>query len=316
MTELPAKNDVNFLEMPAWMLEQPVRVNVSPSAGKLHFLRKTMKQISSVFENEFFCEKYAAQSMFWQNIDARVKIIVSLAFIILASLISNPVILVILASIPLFYAKLSGIPLKMHFRRIWLYIPLISFLLALPAATNLVIHGSALIRLAAPGFAGLKEGLYFTAPGFLAALRIMLRAGISISYCFLLLLTTKWSQVTGALHSLHVPALFISILNMTYRYIFVLLLMAGNRMAARYVRTVGNLRAKGNRSFLGQTTAHLFIRSQNYADEVFDAMCCRGYSKEPGRARTKHLQQTDIIFIVSSVLAAGILIIGESVLHV
>jgi len=302
--------------MPAWMLEQPVRANVSPTAGKIHFLRKTMKQISSVFENEFFCEKYAAQSLLWQNIDARVKIILSLAFIILASLLSNPVVLILLASIPLFFAKLSGIPLRKHFQRIWMYIPLLSFLLALPAATNLVIKGSALFYLAPPGFAGLGDGLYFTVPGLLAALRIMLRAGISISYCFLLLLTTKWSQVTGALRSLRVPALFISILNMTYRYIFVLLMMAGNRMAARYLRTVGTLRARDNRSFLGQTTALLFIRSQNYADEVYDAMCCRGYSKEPGRAKAKRLLQTDIIFIISSILTAGILIAAESVLHV
>ena len=313
---MSVKPDTKYISLPDWMTEPAIRAPAQPSAGKLNFLRKTMKKISQVFENEFFCEKYAARPLFWQNIDTRVKIIISLLFLILSSLVSNPVTLVILASIPLFYAKLSGLPMRIHFRRVWLYIPLVSFFLTLPAATNLFVQGKVMFYLFQPGFQGMKDGLYFTIPGLLASLRIMLRAGISISFCFLLLLTTRWSQITGALMSLRVPVLFVSIMNMTYRYIFVLLLMANNRMEARFLRTVGKLKAADNRSFVGQTTAHLFIRSQDYADEVYDAMCCRGYSREPARTKPPHLQQTDILFIFSSILIILILAAGESVLHV
>ena len=46
---------------------------------------------------------------------------------------------------------------------------------------------------------------------------------MSISLVVLLTLTTPWAKLLAALRSLHVPKMFVLIIGMAYRYLFLLL---------------------------------------------------------------------------------------------
>lgn len=281
------------------------------SASKTHFIRKTLKHISEVFENELFYEKFAGKPLFLQSIDPRVKLLTLIFYMVLSSFTSNIVVLLILAVIPLLYAKLSGLELKDYIRRVWLYIPVLVLVFSIPGATNLFVKGSPLVTVLRPGVMGLQSGLYFSMNGIEVALRVALRAGISLSFGFLLLLTTRWSKIMSALALMHVPLLFISVLNMAYRYIFVISAMACDMMEARYLRTVGKLDTSDNRRFMGHSIAHMFIKSHYLSEEIYDAMSCRGFTGRPVSYDKFKVKGTDILFIINNVIIILILIAGE-----
>jgi len=299
-------------EIPAWLLEEnEPEVLPTSKTSKTHFIKNTLKHISEVFANELFCEQFAGKQLFLQSIDPRVKLIFLLAYIVLSNFTANLAVLFALAIIPLLYAKLSGIIMKTYIHRVWFYIPVLIFVFSIPGASSLFVAGKPLFYLFRPGIMNLQEGVYFSANGITVVLRAVLRAGISLSLGFLLLLTTRWSQITGALASLHVPLLFIAILNMAYRYIFVISVMAIDMMEARYLRTVGKLKTGENRNFMGRNVAQLFLKSHCLSEEVYDAMCCRGFTGKVVCLDQFKVKTTDILFMITNSIILLLLLAGE-----
>jgi len=304
-------SDINI---PAWLLVRDENSITGKSKKRLHFLKKTLEHISLVFENEFFCEKYAGKQMLLQMLDPRVKLFIIIFYLVLSSFTSNLIMLFILALIPLLYAKLSGLNIKDYIKRAWLYIPVFVLIISIPAASSLFVKGNALFYLIKPDSFGFSNGIYFSLGGIEVALRLFLRAGISLSFGFLLLLTTRWSHITRSLAVMRVPLIFISIINMAYRYIFVMSNIAGDMLTARYLRTVGNLKTSDNRRFMGNSIAHLFIKSHYLSEEIFDAMRCRGFTDEPVCLDTLKIKSADFIFIINNFVIVLILLVGVKLL--
>jgi cobalt/nickel transport system permease protein len=311
---LSFNNNNSKAVIPAWLLVKDDYKFTGKSNHGMHFIKKTLGHISQVFENEFFCEKYAGKQMLLQMIDPRVKLITLIFYLVLSSFTSSIILLLILALMPILYAKLSGLIITDYVKRVWLYIPMLILVASIPAASSLFVKGNTLFYLIKPDTMGLKDGLYFSLNGIEVVLRLFLRAGISLSFGFLLLLTTRWSHITRSLASMRVPLIFISILNMAYRYIFVVSNTAGDMLTARYLRTVGKLETRDNRKFMGHSIAHLFIKSHYLSEEVFDAMRCRGFTDEPVCINTFKIRTVDFIFIINNVIIVLILLIGETLL--
>lgn len=299
------------LQVPSWLKEHNSEKNTTATSSGTHFLSKTLHHFSEVFENEFFSERYAGKPMFLQSIDPRVKLCTLLAFMVFSAFSSNILILLFLVLIALLYARLSGLGMKEYARRVWAYIPVVVLIFSIPGASSLFVKGTPLFYVLSPGSPWLKTGLYFSANGIAMAVKLALRSGISLSFGFLLLQTTRWTKITGALASMHVPLIFISILNMAYRYIFVISGMANSMMEARSLRTVGTLRTSDNRRFMSHSIAYLFIRSYFLSEAIYDAMTCRCFTGNPMSMIKLRMNVTDILFVINNVLLLSFLIAGE-----
>lgn len=297
--------------LPSWLTEKGSTENLKFHSAKTNFIAKTLHHFSEVFENEFFCERYASKPMMLQCLDPRVKVIVLFGFMLFSSFVSSIAVLIALALIALVYAKLSGLDLKDYVRRVWAYIPLVIFIFSIPGASSLFTKGTPLFYVLRPGTFGLQAGLYFTASGIAMEFRLALRPGISLSFAFLLLLTTRWTRITGALAGMHVPLLIVSILNMAYRYIFIMAEKAGNMMEARFLRTVGKLDTSENRRFMSHSVAHMFLKSHFLSEEIYDAMVCRGFTGKPVSMDRFVISSADILFIINNFVILIILIAGE-----
>lgn len=294
--------------IPAWLLrETPPKEGSSalprPKGSGTHFLRRTLRALTGVAENDFRCERYAGLPLLLQNVDARVKLPVLLFYAVLGGAAPGLGTLAGLVLVALLYAKLSGIAMGEYIRRVWLYVPTLVLLFSLPGATGAFVHSAPLFTLHAGGLA-----VSFSAAGLMMALRAALRAGVSLSFASLLLLTTRWTKITRALASLHVPSVFTAVLDMAYRYLFVAASLAANMMEARFLRTAGLLRARSSRRFLGRSMAALFVRTGEAGEAVYDAMRCRGFSGKPVRLGKSRLQGADALFLVSSLLIALLLL--------
>ena len=298
-------------DVPSWLIEKSPIKDFKVRSAKTNFLAKTLHHFSEVFENEFFCERYASKPMMLQCLDPRVKVIVLFGFMLFSAFASSIVVLLALALIALVYAKLSGLDMKDYVRRVWAYIPLIVFIFSIPGASSLFTKGTPLFYVLRPGAFGLKTGLYFTASGVAMEFRLALRPGISLSFAFLLLLTTRWTRITAALAGMHVPLLIVSILNMAYRYIFIMAEMASNMMEARFLRTVGKLDASENRRFMSRSVAHLFLKSHFLSEEIYDAMVCRGFTGKPVSMDRFKIKSVDVLFLINNCVILIVLIAGE-----
>src|SRR5262249_31138922 len=135
-----------------------------------------------------------------------------------AFLRSVPALLAMYA-ITLALATLSRLPLRFFLKRVWLFIPIFTGIVVLPATLNLITEGTIVIPLGT--WFGHEVGI--TSEGLHAAAIIVIRVATSISLVVLLTLTTPWNRLMAALRALFVPKMLILVLGMAYRYLFHLL---------------------------------------------------------------------------------------------
>ena len=293
--------------IPDWLLEKNGSdISLNGKKNK-SFLTNTFKNISAVFQNEFFCERYAGNGKFLQSIDARVKFLMLLFYMIYSNITRNILTLLFLTVISIMFAKLSGLNLKMFIKRVWMYLPVIVFILSIPAASSLFIKGTPLFYI----YQADTSELYFSINGIVAIIKMALRIGVALSFGYLLIATTRWSSLTKSFSVLKIPMLVISIINMTYRYIFVLSNIAMDMIEARFIRTVGTTDNKSNRSFISHSFAYLFVKSSYLSEEIYDAMRCRGFTGKPVALESFKLTSIDLLFIINNIVIVFIMILGE-----
>lgn len=287
--------------LPAWMNGAGGAVP-SGRPAKMGFLRRTMRNISSVFENDLYSETYASNQGLLQSADPRAKIVAFLSLMIFSGCTQSLTALIVLAAVPLFYGAVSGIRLKDFIRRVWLTVPMLVLVFSLFGTSSLFLGGKPLVTLIPAGVFGTWSGFFFTASGIAAAFRIALRTGISISFAVLLLMTARWRQITGAFASMHLPQTAVAVLDMAYRYIFFLSEAAREMFEARFLRTVGKIPTSESRRRTGSSVAILFLKSHAAGEEVYDAMRCRGYSGNFRRLRNPRLSAADLIFLLFNLI--------------
>ena len=119
-----------------------------------------------------------------------------------------------------------------------------------------------------------------TQQGALTAVRLIARAETAAMLALLLVLSTPWTHVLKSLRALRAPVIFVVILGMTHRYIFLLLHMARDCFEARRCRLVGKLAGAHQRRLAAASAGVLLAKSLQVSEEVFAAMRARGFHGE------------------------------------
>ena len=89
---------------------------------------------------------------------------------------------------------------------------------------------------------------------------------------------TQWNELTRALRRLHIPGVFIFVLDLTLKYIVLLGGLIVDLLTARELRAVGRDRKK-YRS-VGGVLGVTFLRSTELSRETWEAMYCRGFTDD------------------------------------
>jgi energy-coupling factor transporter transmembrane protein EcfT len=166
---------------------------------------------------------------------------------------------------------------------------------------NFVTHGQIVVPFGT--WFGHRAGL--TRQGLDAGGLIVARVAVSISLVVLLTLSTRWHQLLGALRALFVPRLFIMVLAMSYRYVFVLLNCVTDMYTARTARTVNHDGdAATGRAFVAATGGALFGKAHALSEEVHQAMVSRGYTGDSRVLRQVKTRGVDVLWSVTCATAA------------
>lgn len=240
------------------------------------FVEKTLAGISGSIEGAVFSEENARRDAFLQRRDPRAKVVSFVLLVVATGLSRDWRVLAALYALTLAGVVCGRLEFLAFLKRIWLGIPLFSFIVVIPAI--FFIPGKELFTIPL-GFAELTA----TGAGLGAAGIFVLRVGVSVSLAVLLVMTTRWADILKALRFFRVPTIFVLILGMTYRYIFLVLHTVNGMFEARKSRVVARTSGKEQRWWIVSSMSVLMSRSFRMSDEVYQAMLARGFT---GQIRT------------------------------
>jgi cobalt/nickel transport system permease protein len=133
--------------------------------------------------------------------------------------------------------------------------------------------------------------------GLLSFWTLILRTLLCVAAVLILIATTPWTALAAQLRRFRVPAVFVTLLELCYRYIGVLIAESDSMYTAYRLRSPA---AKGIAlPHIGSFVGHLFLRSAARAERVYAAMKCRGYSMEAPPARAAPFKSADVIFLIT-----------------
>ncbi len=260
-------------------------------------LEHTLHNIAEALERGLFAEEISAKAGLFQSIDPRVKIISVLGLLVAVSLSHSLLVIAGIYILALILALASAIPGGLFIKRVWLALPFFTGVIILPAL--FITPGPALVQL--------PLGWVITRTGATTVLFLLLRVSTSVSLTLLLILTTPWNTVLSALTVLYVPDVFILILGMTYRYIYLLLHTANDMFLSRKSRVVGRLDSAAERRMLAAISGTLLSKSLNLSGEVYLAMQSRGFRGKMVTLKPFKMQARDwswlFIFLAAAIFA-------------
>jgi len=275
----------HYLQLPDWMENVRIEENVETSVTHgANFLAKSIRRMKQNMVEELMTERSANRPGILQQMDARIKLISVIMLIIVVGLVRSIPILLGVWLFTLILMLIARMPVLTMQKRIWGVIPLITLLVSIPAMLNIFIEGKPLIMIYQGTQPSMLAGIdipasiYISQQGFAAGLRLCLRIGISLSLGVLLVMTTPAARLFKSLKVMGVPALMVMILEMSYRYLVLLLHLSIEMFEARQLRTVGALSLSAQREQVGSSIAALFAKSMEMTDEVYQAMRARGYT--------------------------------------
>jgi len=274
--------------------------------GRIGWLEQTVGGITANIEHAIFTERHARSDGWLQRRDPRAKLVGFLTAILAASLASSVVGLALLYAATLAAARASRVPFGFFVKRVWLGIPFFAGIVVVPAI--FFVPGDRVFDLAlgpahlAPSWNGLAGAVLFVS-----------RVGVSVSLAVLMVVTTPWADVLKSLRALRTSQVFVLVLSMTYRYIFLFLHTANGMLLARKSRVVGRTSGGEQRRWITGTMGNLMSRAFKMSNDVYAAMLARGFTGEVRVYSTYRMRAADWLalgatgaFGVAAVLASRV----------
>jgi cobalt/nickel transport system permease protein len=297
-------NSVSAPATPTWLLQPETGLCPCGCIGrrrKNSFVERTITGGAGLLRQAMFSDEVAAQPGLLQRLEPRMKLVALLGLLVVTAFVRHIPVLVGLYVMTLALAAASKLSLAFFVKRVWLFIPVFTGIVVLPATLNIVTPGAIVVPLGT--WFGHPVGL--TEQGLTSAGLIVTRVATSISLVVLLTLTTPWSKLLAALRALHVPRMFILVLGMAYRYLFHLLDAVTDMYTARKARTVTReTDVTSGRAFVAASAGALFGKAHALSEEVHLAMVARGYRGDARTVSTVRVRIVDTGFALACIAVA------------
>lgn len=221
-------------------------------------------------------DRYETRDSSIHRLDPRVKVVVTILFIISNVLLPDGAWLAFLLAwaFILWINLLSRLEITYALKRSFIALPF-----ALAAVTVIfTLPGESLFTLSLGPWQ-----ITATDAGLIRFTSIVIRSWLSVQIAILLVATTQFPDLMHALRHLHFPHLLVAVISFTYRYLFVLADEVLRLLRARQARSacLAGERGGGSMVWRAQVAGHmagqLFLRSYERSERVFNAMQARGY---------------------------------------
>lgn len=229
-----------------------------------------------------FLDPYQPRISPVHSLDARIKLVLTLAYVLTTALVpvgAWPVYILLLALV--FSVEiLSELGIRFIHRRSLLALPFM--LAALPVIFTIGDTPLFSLSIGSWVLTGHLEGLA-------RFLSVALKSWLSVQAAIVLASSTNFSDLLQAMRAIRIPRLLVAIFSLMWRYLFVLVDEALRLMRARAARSGidprgPTARTGGSISWRGRVTGgmagSLFLRAFDRSDRIYQAMLARGYDGE------------------------------------
>jgi cobalt/nickel transport system permease protein len=257
----------------------------------------TLLGITRALGHALVSEQVARRRGLLQTFDPRVRVAGLLVMVLAVTLSHRICVVLALFCAAVLIALLSKVRLATLATRVWLVVLAFTGVIAMPAL--FLTPGD-------PIFAGAVGVLRITSQGVSTAALLIARVETAVTFTTLLILCTPWMRVLKALRAFRVPQVFVMMLAMTHRYIFLLVETAGQMFESRQSRTVGDLDRTRQRRVTVRTVGVLLSKSVELSNEVFLAMQSRGFRGDVKILSEFRMRYWDYIGLAAFLAAGGL----------
>ncbi len=274
--------------------------------GHARFIDKTLLSVTRIAEQSFFSDVTAQKQGLLQSLDVRTKLFTLLVLLVVVSLLRTPLAIWLMYGFSLVLAVLSRLSLGLFLKRVWLFVPLFSAAIVLPALLNVITPGDSIwviLRLNSPhtwGPYSIPAEIAITRQGLWGGIVFVSRVAASVSFAVLFTLTSRWADIFAGLRSLFVPRIFVMTLSMTYRYLFVFLRQIQDMYRGRKSRTIRSISAAADRNWTASRIGVSFKRSVRMGEDIYHAMISRGFQGEFPAFRGVRARARDYAWLVTN----------------
>jgi cobalt/nickel transport system permease protein len=273
-------------KVPAFLLERPSPAAPARDGGKLKmpFIERGVHYLAFVIRTGYIQWENASTDGFFQRIDARIKVLFLLFFILIVSLKKDAGPEVLLGAFIFLLTLAARLNFLNLYKRVFFFGFFFGFLIALPSAFNVITRGEIILPVLhlsqshvfwiyrIPAVIGItREGAYSVA---MLTLRVM----NSMALSFFVLYTTPFSEIIRALKVLRVPDTFLMVITLSYKYVFIFAKTVEDMHLAKKSRLARPVSDAEARRWITGRIVFLFRKTQQRCEEIFKAMLGRGFS--------------------------------------
>jgi cobalt ECF transporter T component CbiQ len=298
-------------KIPSFLLEHPSSESFTSSRGalKISFLEKGIHRLAQVIRSGYIHWETASRDGYFQRLDARIKVLFLLIFIIIVSLKRDILSEAVIGGFVFTLAVISRLEIIRFYKRILFLGFFFGFLIALPSAFNIITKGDVILPIY--HFSKTYQFWVYQVPkeigitreGLESVILLTLRVMNSVSISFLVLYTTPFPDIIKALKMLKVPDIFLMIITLSYKYIFIFTKTVEDMHRAKKSRLAGQVNHADARRWIAGRFAFIFKKTRIRCEEIFKAMMSKGFSDditffETGRLKLPDLAAGVMLFLI------------------
>jgi len=272
--------------IPSFLLARSTTRSFKQGTGrvKVPFLERGMDHLAGVIRNGYAQWEFSSQNGFFQRIDARVKVLFLLFFILIVSLKREALPETCIWFFVFVLTLFSRLSILKVYKRVLFLGFIFGFLIALPSAFNVITKGEIIlpiVKLPRPyafWIYRLPSEIGITREGIHTVAMLTVRVINSLSLSFLVLYTTPFHEIVRALKVLKAPDSFLMIITLCYKYILIFSKTVEDMHLAKKNRIIRELSHTEAREWIVGRMAFIFRKARLRCEEVFKAMIGRGFS--------------------------------------
>lgn len=304
--------------LPDWLLDRPSRREPAPARRSFapgRLVRRSLSEFAGLLSRPLLSARGLEASGYLQRLDPRAKVVGLVGLIVLTTWLTTWRALALDAVLCSILLAGSKIPLK-SLSGTWLAVPFFSIFLMLPATLNLVTPGEVVLPLWTPGrdWLGpwaLPEVVGITGAGLEAGARFVSRSLLCVTFALLLTCTTRPDRLFRGLRALGVPKVFVLLLTMMERYLWVLARSAEEIHLAKLSRTLVPVRLRQEQAWVAAGAGALFRKSRSLGNAVYLAMQSRGFTGEVRLLEEARWRLADAGFIAAAAAGCALVLCVE-----
>jgi cobalt/nickel transport system permease protein len=289
--------------IPSFLLERPTPAPPAGDRGKLKmpFIERSMHHIAFIIKTGYIQWETASADNFFQRVDARIKVLFLLYYMVIVSLKKDIGPEVLIGAFIFMLALISHLNVAGLCKRVLFFGFIFGFLVALPSALNVITPGEIILpilKLSGPHdfwIYRIPPEIGITREGAYGVAMLTSRVMNSLALSFFVLYTTSFPEVIKALKVLKVPDSVLMIITLSYKYMFIFAKTVEDMHLAKKSRMAGPVSNAEARTWIAGRIGFLFRKTQLRCEEIFKAMLGRGFSEDIKIYGVKKLHARDWI---------------------